>query len=59
MRVAVVGAGAWGSALSIHMARQHETLLWARDPQQAQCMQADRENRRYLPGIHFPSSLQV
>ncbi|NCV69995.1 MAG: hypothetical protein EBW55_04650 [Betaproteobacteria bacterium] len=36
MRVAVVGAGAWGSALSIHMARQHETLLWARDPQQAQ-----------------------
>ncbi|NCW81418.1 MAG: glycerol-3-phosphate dehydrogenase, partial [Betaproteobacteria bacterium] len=46
MRIAVIGAGAWGTALAIHMAGQHAISLWARDPDQARALQAQRENKR-------------
>jgi glycerol-3-phosphate dehydrogenase (NAD(P)+) len=60
MRIAVLGAGAWGTALAISAARQaHTVTLWARDPAQAADMQAQRENRRYLAGHAFPASLSV
>lgn len=59
MRIAVVGAGAWGSAIAIHMAHQHEVVLWARDPAQADRLAIDRENKRYLPGLVFPENLQL
>jgi len=59
MRIAVVGAGAWGSALAIHMARQHRVSLWARDPAQASCLAEHRENRRYLPEFRFPAALSI
>lgn len=61
MRIAVLGAGAWGTALAIGAASQHghAVTLWARDGAQVAAMQRERENRRYLPGMPFPEGLQV
>ena len=63
MRIVVLGAGAWGTALAISAASNavagHKVVLWARDAEQAQAMQLGRENLRYLPGIKFPSGLEV
>lgn len=59
-RIAVLGAGAWGSALAIHLARAgHEVMLWSHDASKAQKMQALRQNADYLAGIDFPETLRV
>ncbi len=56
----VIGAGAWGTALAIAIARNgHEVLLWGRDTQQLNAMQVTRSNERYLPGLPFPKSLKT
>lgn len=62
-RVAVVGAGAWGTALAVHLclrahARPAVTLL-ARDAATAQILAGQRENARYLPGIALPPALTL
>ena len=59
MKILVLGAGAWGTALSVSAAARHDLTLWARDPQQASVLRADRENRRYLPGIALPPRITV
>lgn len=60
MRVSILGAGSWGTALAMQAARlQPEVTLWARDPQQAAQLQDRRENARYLPGVALPANLQV
>lgn len=59
MKLAVLGAGAWGTALAITLGARHEVVLWARDPAQCAQMQASRANQRYLPGISFPDSLHL
>lgn len=59
MRIAVLGAGAWGTALAIAFAQRHEVGLWARDAAQLAAMAAARENPRYLPGAAFPERLQT
>ena len=63
MRIAILGAGAWGTALAIsaanHSAAGHAVSLWARDAAQAASMQAQGVNARYLPQVHLPSSLFV
>jgi glycerol-3-phosphate dehydrogenase (NAD(P)+) len=59
MKILVLGAGAWGTALSVSAAARHDLTLWARDPQQARDLRADRENRRYLPGIALPARVTV
>lgn len=59
-KLAVLGAGSWGTALAILLARQGQaTYLWARDSQQIEAMQAARCNIRYLPDIQFPDCLQL
>jgi glycerol-3-phosphate dehydrogenase (NAD(P)+) len=51
----VLGAGSWGTALSVHLAREGRTVrLWARDPQLVAQMSATRENPQYLPGAMLP-----
>ena len=55
----VLGAGAWGTALAVAAARRQAVLIWARDPDQAAAMQAERVNARYLPGVRLPVQLQV
>lgn len=57
--VAILGAGSWGTALAMQVARQgHRAILWGRSQSEIEAMQASRENRRYLPGIEFPPSLE-
>ena len=58
--MAVIGAGSWGTALAIQMARAgHPTRLWGRDPAQLEAMLRARRNVRYLPQAAFPDALQV
>lgn len=59
MNIAVIGAGAWGTALAIAFAGRHSVTLEVRDPNQAARMQTERENARYLPGCLFPEKLTV
>ncbi len=63
MRIVVVGAGAWGTALAISAASnplaQHDVYVWARDAAQSAAMQHSRCNTRYLPSVSFPPALQV
>jgi len=50
--VAVVGAGSWGTALALHVARLSRPVrLWARDPVLARDIERTSENGRYLPGV--------
>jgi len=63
VRVAILGAGAWGTALAVHLAlraaSRPQVLLWARAPQAAAALLAARENVRYLPGVRLPDALRV
>ncbi len=59
MRISVLGAGAWGTALAANAAVRHDVTLWARDATQAQAIGSARENARYLPGIALPAALRV
>ena len=59
MNIAVLGAGAWGTAISVHLAARHQVTLWARDSAQAAALQQERLNRRYLPGVSLPPNLAV
>jgi len=57
MKILVIGAGAWGTALAVSSASRHQVTLWARNAAQLAGLQAARTNARYLPGIALPSSL--
>jgi glycerol-3-phosphate dehydrogenase (NAD(P)+) len=58
MEAAVVGAGSWGTALAIQLARAgHAVTLWGRDAASAKEMAETRENKRYLPGAYLPAPL--
>lgn len=57
MRIAVFGAGAWGTALAIAFSRDHEVSLWARDASFIEALQHSRCNTRYLPGIQLPATI--
>lgn len=59
MKITVFGAGAWGTSLAASAAGRHDVQLWARDPAQARLLTAERENRRYLPGIVLPAQLAI
>lgn len=59
-KIAIIGAGGWGTAVGIMQARQgHDVVMWTRNPQTAQKLQMERENKRLLPGAVFPDHLQV
>jgi glycerol-3-phosphate dehydrogenase (NAD(P)+) len=64
-RIAILGAGSWGTALAIHLSRAGTNVrLWARDRELAEAMTASASNPRYLdgvrltPGIHPTSSVE-
>ena len=59
MKAAVLGAGAWGTAISCVLAARMEVALWARDASQGKSIAATRRNARYLPGLELPPSVKV
>jgi glycerol-3-phosphate dehydrogenase (NAD(P)+) len=60
MKIAVLGAGAWGTALAAAVADGgHATRLWGRDPALLTELGAQRENRRYLPGRRLPADMLI
>ncbi len=59
MKLAILGAGAWGTALAIAFSRRHDVVLWVRDPLQAAALRAARENAAYLPGHALPAALRI
>jgi glycerol-3-phosphate dehydrogenase (NAD(P)+) len=59
MKIAILGAGAWGSGLAIALSERHRVTLWARDRALASAIVAERCNTRYLPGIAIPDRVAV
>ena len=58
--IGVIGAGAWGTALAMQLARNgRPVLLWGRERDELEAMRGRRENARYLPGIPFPDGLEA
>jgi glycerol-3-phosphate dehydrogenase (NAD(P)+) len=60
-RIAILGAGAWGSALAISLARRggHELCLWSHSSDHARQLSETGENARYLPGYILPADVSV
>ena len=59
-RVAVLGAGSWGTTLAVHLATaDHSVALWGHDPAELAPLLATRENPKYLPGIRLPDGVKV
>lgn len=59
MNIAVLGAGAWGTALAIALSERHRVVLWGRSEEAMQEAAIRRENSVYLPGFPLPASLVV
>lgn len=56
--IGVIGAGAWGTALAIHLARSHSQIgIWGRNANELKQIDSQRENTRYLPGVSLPNNL--
>jgi glycerol-3-phosphate dehydrogenase (NAD(P)+) len=58
-RVAVIGAGSWGTAVGTIIGASHPAALWVRSPELAASMVETRENEKYLPGVQIPDGLAV
>lgn len=59
-QIAVIGAGAWGTALAWLLAEKGERVrLWAFETEVAKGIASDRENRSYLPGVRLPDTLEA
>lgn len=59
-KVCVLGAGSWGSALALVLAKKgYEVCMWNRKPEQTEEINRTRENKTYLPGIIFPENLNL
>jgi glycerol-3-phosphate dehydrogenase (NAD(P)+) len=62
MKIAILGAGGWGTALAIVLSRSrktHEISLWVHDAEHAELIRRERENKTYLPGSKLPESVGV
>jgi glycerol-3-phosphate dehydrogenase (NAD(P)+) len=59
MHIAVLGAGAWGTALALSFAERHALTLWTWQESHAQAMRASRENAQFLAGFPFPANIDV
>lgn len=59
MKVTLLGAGAWGTALSIAFAGKHQVTLWSRETDVALDLRETRENRRFFPGHRLPDTVEI
>jgi glycerol-3-phosphate dehydrogenase (NAD(P)+) len=58
-RIAVLGAGAWGTSIATVLAARLEVALWAQRAEQAHALSTTRRNERYLPGVEIPRTVRV
>ncbi len=56
-RIAVIGAGSWGTALAIHLAAKHVVNLWSHNADHVAKMEAERLNERFLPENPLPNNI--
>ena len=60
MKIAILGAGAWGTALATLLAHNgHDVLLWAYEAEVADDINNAHENKRYLPGIKLNNNIRA
>jgi glycerol-3-phosphate dehydrogenase (NAD(P)+) len=59
MRIAVLGAGAWGTALALTLSARHEISLWVWDAAELDALRRARENARFLPGFPLPDAIAL
>jgi glycerol-3-phosphate dehydrogenase (NAD(P)+) len=59
VRIAVLGAGSWGTTVATLVAPRHETVLWARNADVAKSINVDHTNAAYLPGFDLPPELSA
>ena len=59
MKIAVLGGGAWGTGISIHLARRHEVARWVRDAVRCRAMASSGTNQHYLPGFSIPAGVRL
>ena len=57
MKIAILGSGAWGTALAVSFARHHQVTLWSREADEIEAMLRDRCNQRFLPDVPLPAGL--
>ena len=59
-RIAVLGAGSWGTALAMQLARNgHKVMLWGRNPQYMSDIERTRNNARFFPGLRLADSIKA
>lgn len=59
MKIAVLGDGAWGSALAMNLARNgHKVVIWGAFPDYIEQLRRERVNSRYLPGVEYPDGVE-
>ena len=59
MRIAVVGAGSWGTTIASQISSKADTTLWCRNPEIADAINTRHENPRYLPGLPLAEALRA
>src|SRR3989338_1102838 len=59
MKITILGAGAWGTALAISLSALHSVTLWSRDRRQIDALASAGENTRYLPGFPLPDAINL
>lgn len=59
MKITILAAGAWGTALAIALAKRHSVLLWGRNVSHVLATEKSRENKAALPGFVFPERLKL
>ena len=58
--IGIFGAGAWGTALALHLARQGRSVhLWAREAKVREAIRHDHINSVFLPGVRLPAKIEV
>lgn len=59
MKIAILGSGAWGTALAVSFAPRHQVTLWSREAEEIEAMVRDRYNQRFLPDVPLPAELKL
>ena len=59
LKLGVLAAGAWGTALAANWAQRHQVTIWAREPEVVAAINADHINHRFLPNIALPPALRA